>query len=265
MRVWKVCGLGGQILTRVTAPDAELFAICSAITLATQQDNCERIYIFTDSIASAKRAVDPSMHSGQGHSLAVCHTLTAWLGKDPDCRVFFIQVPSKLGWNIHKEAHDYATSLIQPVGPRPDTSLDSVQKAVTKQSQESWTRLFQDADYRGHNFLSLKKTDGSSLQPTYINGGVWLSPVGGDLTVAVRLFRCILNHTPIGSYYEQFNIDESLDCECGFRRQTRDHVLLSCTKLERKDNWRPSYLKDLIDFLEKNPSGFAFRRPYGVG
>ena len=53
-RVWKVCGLGGQILTRVTAPDAELFAIRSAITLATQQDNCERIYIFTDSIASAK-------------------------------------------------------------------------------------------------------------------------------------------------------------------------------------------------------------------
>ena len=96
--------------------------------------------------------------------------------------------------------------------------------------------MFQEADYRGHNFLSLKKTDGSSLQPTYINGGVWLSPVGGDLTVAVRLFRCILNHAPIGSYYERFNIDESLDCECGFRQQTRDHVLLSCTKLERKDN-----------------------------
>jgi len=89
---------------RVTAPDAELFAISSAITLATQQDNCKRIYIFTDSIASAKWAVDPSVHSGQGHSLAVCRTLTAWLGKDPDCRVFFIQVPSKLEWSIHKEA-----------------------------------------------------------------------------------------------------------------------------------------------------------------
>jgi len=125
----------------------------SAITLATQQDNCERIYIFTDLIASARRAVDPLVHSGQGHSLAVCRTLMAWLGKDPDCRVFFIQVPSKLEWNIHKEAHDFATSLIQPAGPRPATSLDSVRKAVTKRSQESWTRLFQEADYRGHNFL----------------------------------------------------------------------------------------------------------------
>jgi len=41
-----------HVAGRVTAPDAELFAICSAITLATQQNNCEKIYIFTDSIAS---------------------------------------------------------------------------------------------------------------------------------------------------------------------------------------------------------------------
>jgi len=85
-RIHQVCHPAG----RVTAPDAELFAICSAITLATQQDNCERIYIFTDSIASARRAVDPSVHSGHGHSLAVCRTLAAWLGKDPECSVFFI-------------------------------------------------------------------------------------------------------------------------------------------------------------------------------
>jgi len=43
-----------HVTGRVTAPDAELFAICSAITLATQQDNCKKIYIFTDSIASAR-------------------------------------------------------------------------------------------------------------------------------------------------------------------------------------------------------------------
>ena len=61
-----------HVASRVTAPDAELFVIHSAITLATQQDNCEKIYIFTDSIALARRAVDPSLHSGQGHSLTVC-------------------------------------------------------------------------------------------------------------------------------------------------------------------------------------------------
>jgi len=105
---------------------------------------------------------------------------------------------------------------------------------------------------------------GLHYNPTYTNGGVWLSPVGGDLTVAVRLFRCILNHAPIGSYYERFNINESLNCECGFCQQICDHILLLCIKLERNDNWCPSYLKDLIDFLEKNPLVFAFRQPRGV-
>jgi len=161
----------------------------SAITLATQQDNCEKIYIFTDSIASARRAVDPSLHSGQGHSLAVCQTLAAWLAEDSSCTITFIQVPSKLEWSIHKEAHDYAKDLISPAGPRPAMSLDSVQKAVTKCAQESWTRMFENLSYKGRNFLHLERLDGDALKPTYINGGVWLSPVGSNLSVAVRLFR----------------------------------------------------------------------------
>jgi len=41
------------VASRVTAHDAELFVIRSAITLATQQDNCKKIYIFTDLIALA--------------------------------------------------------------------------------------------------------------------------------------------------------------------------------------------------------------------
>jgi len=254
-----------HVAGRVTAPDAELFAIRSAITLATQQDNCQKIYIFTHSIASARQAVDPSLHSGQGHSLAVCQTLTAWLAEDSSCTITFIQVPSKLEWSIHKEAHDYAKDLISPAGPRPATSLDSVRKAVTKRSQEAWTHMFEDPSYKGCNFLHLERLDGDALKTTYINGGVRLSPVGGNLSVAVRLFRCILNHAPIGSYYEQFNIPEPLACDWGFHRQDRNHVLLSCTKHKRKANWHPHYLKDVVDFLEENPSAFSSRRPLGVG
>jgi len=257
----RVCHVAG----RVTAPDAELVVIRSAITLATQQDNCEKIYIFTDSMASARRAVDPSLHSGQGHSLAVYRTLAAWLAEDSSCTITFIQVPCKLEWSIHKEAHDYAKGLISPAGLWPAMSLDSVQKAITKHSQETWTRMFEDPSYKGHNFLHLEHLNGDALKPTYINGAVWLSPVGGNLSVAVRLLRCILNHAPIGSYYERFNIPEPLACECGFHRQDRDHILLSCNKHKRKANWRPHYLKDVIDFLEENPLAFSFRQPLGVG
>ncbi|KJA12773.1 hypothetical protein HYPSUDRAFT_210134 [Hypholoma sublateritium FD-334 SS-4] len=40
-----------------------------AVVRATQVPGCTRIVIFTDHIASAKKALDPSVHSGQGHSL----------------------------------------------------------------------------------------------------------------------------------------------------------------------------------------------------
>jgi len=171
--------------------------------------------------------VDPSLHSGQGHSLAVCQTLAAWLAEDPSCTITFIQGLSKLEWSIHKELHDYAKALISPAGPRPATSLDSVWKAVTKRSQETWTHMFKDPSYKGRNFLHPKCLNGDVLQPTYINSGVWLSPVGGNLSVAVRLFRCILNQTPIRLYYERFNIDKPLACNCSFHCQDYDHILLS--------------------------------------
>lgn len=67
-----------------TAPDAELFAIRSAIVRATQEEWVSRIIIFTDSPASARRALDPSVHSGQGHSLAVCRALSTWFTGHPD-------------------------------------------------------------------------------------------------------------------------------------------------------------------------------------
>ncbi|KAF4614683.1 hypothetical protein D9613_002817 [Agrocybe pediades] len=155
---------------RVTAPDAELFAICSAVCLAVQQDNCERIVVFTDSLTSAKRAVDPTLHSGQGHSLAVCRALEPWLAEDADCSITFIQVPSKLKWKIHQEAHDECRAFNAPAVQHPSTSLDSVRRAVTKSVQEDWKILFRDPVYRGHNFLMLQRPDETVLEPSYING-----------------------------------------------------------------------------------------------
>jgi len=50
------------IASRVTAPDCSL-------------PNVDNITLFTDSIASARQAVNPSVHSDEGHSLAVCCAL----------------------------------------------------------------------------------------------------------------------------------------------------------------------------------------------
>ncbi|PPQ93899.1 hypothetical protein CVT25_007796 [Psilocybe cyanescens] len=94
-----------HVAGKVTAPDAELYAICSAIVNATSRDDCTDIFIFTDLMASAHRAVDPSIHSGQGHSVAVCEALQTWFTRKDGQSITFVYVPSRLQWDLHYKAH----------------------------------------------------------------------------------------------------------------------------------------------------------------
>ncbi|PPQ95632.1 hypothetical protein CVT25_000801 [Psilocybe cyanescens] len=95
-----------HVAGKVTAPDAELYAIRSAIVNATSCNNCTDIFIFTDSMASACRAVDPSIHSGQGHSVAVCEALQTWFTRKDGQSITFVYVLSQLQWDLHYKAHD---------------------------------------------------------------------------------------------------------------------------------------------------------------
>lgn len=78
------------------ALDAELAAICFALVCAMQAPKCLHIALFTDSIAAACRALDLSIHSGQGHSLAVYRALSEWLLADAEHTLTFVDVPSAL-------------------------------------------------------------------------------------------------------------------------------------------------------------------------
>jgi len=91
------------IASRVTAPDTELYAIHAAIVKACSLPNVNNITLFTDLIASARRAMNPSFHSGQGHSLAVCCTLEQWF-TNGSCSVTFVMVYSCFEWGPHHEA-----------------------------------------------------------------------------------------------------------------------------------------------------------------
>jgi ribonuclease HI len=76
--VWIKCPAG-----RVTAPDAELFAMRLGLLRCLRLENIKTILVFTDSMASAHTVVDPSTHSGQSHSLAVIRALIPWLEVNP--------------------------------------------------------------------------------------------------------------------------------------------------------------------------------------
>ncbi|PPQ94342.1 hypothetical protein CVT25_000408, partial [Psilocybe cyanescens] len=142
-----------HVAGKVTAPDAELYAIRSAIVNATSRDDCTDIFIFTDSMASARRAVDPSIHSGQGHSVAVCKALQTWFTRKDGQSITF--------WDLHYKAHKYATELKVALGPRPATSFDSLCMQAALSRGASWNVMFQDPEYQGRNFLHLKTVDGA--------------------------------------------------------------------------------------------------------
>ncbi|CAA7268143.1 unnamed protein product [Cyclocybe aegerita] len=280
----------------VTAPDAELNAITCAVHLAVKQADCQHIMVFTDSMGSAHRAVDPSVHSGQAFSLSACHALQAWFKADNLCRmthyvsgrvtapdaelnailcavrlavkqancqhimvftdsmgsahravdpssvslqewfkaddlrcITFVYVPSALRWDIHGEAHKYVTELKVRVGHcKMDNSIDVLRSKAVHSVLDSWSSTFQDPTYRGSEFLELQQPDGRLLQPSYLNGGPWLSTFGHSITEFARVCWCITGHTPIGVYYRHFKINEPHGCTCGAALQSCQHVLFHC-------------------------------------
>ncbi|KAJ3489628.1 hypothetical protein NLJ89_g11511 [Agrocybe chaxingu] len=84
----------------------------AAVCLAIRQADCCHVMVFTDSLGSAQRAVDPSVHSGQAHSLSICRTLSEWFAADDFHHITFIFVPSSLCWDIHGAVHDFTLALI---------------------------------------------------------------------------------------------------------------------------------------------------------
>ena len=213
----------------------------------------------------ASRAVDPSVHSGQAHSLAVCKALSTWLSVSPDRHVKFIETPSKLKWGLQHRAHEHARDLSVPSGLRPATSLDSVRKKLADSALDAWGTLAQDPDYQGHQFLVLRDPKGKPLRPTYSNGGIWLHHVNEDNARCARFCRAILGHAPISEYYRRFNIPETHECECGCPVQTRHHIFTHCGVLDTLDR-APKFARELVGFLVTNPTAFGFANtPRGEG
>ena len=79
---------------RITALDAKLFTIRLEVSKTTSID-IEHIILITDSISSARRAVDLSVYSEQVHSLAVHSALKSFFSSSLNNRIEFWDSPSK--------------------------------------------------------------------------------------------------------------------------------------------------------------------------
>ncbi|TEB20246.1 hypothetical protein FA13DRAFT_1801164 [Coprinellus micaceus] len=128
----------------------------------------------------AKRAVDPSVHSGQAHSLAVCQTLSAWLSGHPERKVLFVETPSKLKRGIQHKAHLEACGLPPvPHGATPITSLVGMRKHIANSALDAWTTQSKDPDYlRGpsspvhHIFTQCGVLESLNRTPCYVREAI---------------------------------------------------------------------------------------------
>ena len=120
-KIAHIVAAGGQ----ATAPNAELMALEMGISTALAV-GCLSLVCFTDSMMAMNDIVDPSPHSGQASSLAVCLALRKWLTDDQRCIIHLWHVPSKEEWKIHHEAHEAAKVAKIPLCPGCRVSFDFV-------------------------------------------------------------------------------------------------------------------------------------------
>ena len=237
-------------------------AIALGIHFALKQDDVRLIRVFTDSIASAKLAVDPSTHSGQMLSQGVCVALKHWLSGDPRRGIEFLAVPSSEKWEFHHAVHRHVTSFPQVAyGLRPFTSIACLRKEAVDDVLESWRQLYSTSSYKGRSNMDLASGVDPSIpgKPTYLSGGPWLPHVSGSNSLCARAVRAVTGHAPIGLYRVRFFPNESVGCSCGAALEGRYHIFVRCPNHKRELDRPPQTICELIDFLNANPGAFAFR------
>ncbi|KAF9439815.1 hypothetical protein P691DRAFT_768819 [Macrolepiota fuliginosa MF-IS2] len=229
------------------------------------ENTCKSILVFTDSLASARHAVDPSVQSGQFLSLVVVHSLHPWLEASANWVVQIYQVSSKEEWWCHKEAHDFASDLKVSVGTHVLTSLNYLCAQGTKKCLDCWTTLFGMPSFCGNQFLELTDRLDKPMKPKYTGGGAWLSRLQGSPGFTARCCCAILGHAPIGSFNARFFPHQPIGCPCGAVLETRPHILGYCNHFTSHLKL-PISMTDFIDFMKVNPRAFTFNTaPSGVG
>ena len=155
---------------RTTISDTELFSIRLDIAKATSMTT-EHIILITDSLRSARWAVDPSVYPGQAHSLAVCSALRSFFSQDYGYRIDFWDCPSKAEWSLHQLVHNNVTNTRVAAGLYPATSINFLHSKSVISCLNTWRKSFNCPTVQGQYFLPLRDRNWQILQPSYSKGG----------------------------------------------------------------------------------------------
>jgi len=88
------------LASRTTASDTKLFSIRLEVSKTTSID-VEHIILIIDSLGSARKTVDPSVHSGQAHSLTVHSVYRLFFCGSFDYKIKFWDFLSMAEWSLY--------------------------------------------------------------------------------------------------------------------------------------------------------------------
>ena len=133
---------------RTTASDAELFAIRLSIAKTTSMA-IECIILITDSLGSARQAVDPYVHPRQAHSLVVCSVLRSFFSQGHSYGIDFWDCPSKAEWSLHQLVHNNVTNTRVSARPHPATFIDFLRSKSVISCLDTWRTSFNRPTIQG--------------------------------------------------------------------------------------------------------------------
>ena len=184
----------------VTNTEAELFAIRCGINQATCYNEISKITVVTDSIHTARKIFDSSLHPFQKQLTAILKELQMFFSLHQENSIKFWECPGCCNWSFHKTVNA-KSKLFHPTPLFPSKlSWDFSKKQECNDLVNRWKMTFQVLDSKGKHFLDLVDGDENTLEPSYIKGSSWLKYFGHSNTLCARASRAITNHAPIGEY-----------------------------------------------------------------
>ena len=243
----------------VTSTEAKLFAIRCGINQAINTDNISKVKAIMDSLHSAKKIFDPSLHSYQSYSNFILKELQIFFSQNQENTIKLWECPSHSKWHLH-DAVNKNTKSFSPVPLLPcKQSWDFSKKSECDDIIKTWKMTFQASDSKGKHFLDLVDSDDNPIEPSYIRGGSWLKFFGHSNSLCARASRAITNHAPIGEYRLRFFPREDFSCLCGsYPIESRSHILHECKRFNNYWNPRRDSISHFVLFLELNLGAFAF-------
>ena len=191
--------------SQTTTSDAKLFAIRLGIAKTTSI-NIEHIILTTNSLSFARKIVDPSIHSEQAYSLAVCFIL--FFSYSLNYRIEFQNCLSNTGWFLHQLVYNDVTNNRVAAGLYSATFINTLHSKSVLSYLNIWRTSFNCPTVQVYYFLTLRDKNHKPLQPSYSKDSSWLLHIGQSVTLYTRVTRAILNHTSIREYRQQFFLVE---------------------------------------------------------